>query len=308
MKKIILLFLIFNATFSFSQTSVYHEFPDSNAVWNFDCVQWMCMPIGAGGQANVHFQYSVIINGDTTINGLTYDKLFTPFIHEILNVNCQMWMGPGYKGAVREDVSLKKVFYVPQSDTAEQLLYDFNMQVGDTVQGYLRSYLQPGFDTVISIDSVLVGNTFRKRWYVNNSYFISIIEGIGSTYGLIEPSPGTSTDFPTYDLTCYRLFDATLYPDTLTNCDLITSLPSVEEGRNTIHVYPNPSRGRLNIESDDAGMEEIRLLDLSGRTIQIWSAAGEQSFTIRDLPDGMFILEIARRDDQTTRLPVTINH
>src|SRR5688572_26179253 len=134
MKRILLLLLIFYSTSSSAQTSVYHEFPDSNAVWNFHCVQWMCMPVGPG-PANVQFDYSITMIGDTTINGLIYHKLFTPFIQIINNTNCQMWMGTGYKGALREDTALRKVYYVPQSDTAEQLLYDFNLQVGDTVQG-----------------------------------------------------------------------------------------------------------------------------------------------------------------------------
>jgi hypothetical protein len=266
------------------------------------------MPIGAGGQANVHFQYSVIINGDTTINGLTYHKLFTPFIQEILNVNCLMWMTTGYKGAIREDTLLRMIFFVPQSDTTEQLLYDFNMQVGDTVQGYLRGYLQPGFDTVIAIDSVLIGQDYRKRWYINNSYSIYIIEGIGSTYGLFEQSPGTSTDFPIYNMDCYRLFDVTLYPGTLTSCDLITSLPFIAPVNNDILVYPNPSEGILTIKSPNSGMHQIYLTDLSGRLINTFHAEGAHEFLLSSLPEGMFILRILFPDNQELRWLIRIQH
>ncbi|MBK6397641.1 MAG: hypothetical protein IPF75_05100 [Bacteroidetes bacterium] len=53
------------------------------------------------------------------------------------------------------------------------MLYDFNLEVGDTVHGYLGSWLfSNNLDTVTAIDSILVGNSYRKRWSICPNYDI----------------------------------------------------------------------------------------------------------------------------------------
>jgi len=100
--------------------------------------------------------YSYTFSGDTLINNLTYHKLTTPFAKPYVG-------GSGYRGAIRQDIVAKKVFFIPLREISEKVLYDFTLQVGDTVK--VKPYYSPR-DTVQSIDSVLVGNTFRKRWQI----------------------------------------------------------------------------------------------------------------------------------------------
>ncbi len=241
MKTLISLFALLMTSYSFGQTSIYHPFPDSNSSWNYYCYQYMC----TFGDANE--EYSFILDGDTTINSQTYHKLSIPFVSFYTSGSCTQVHFPGYKGAIRQDVPNKKVYYVTPSSSTEELLYDFNMGIGDTVQGYLASY--PGmYDTVISIDSVLVGNDYRKRWYINNWYEIYLIEGIGSTYGLLEFSPGSLTDAYGYNLDCFMQDQLPLYPDTNTNCQLITSINDIGMLPDQMKVYPNPSKGSFSIE------------------------------------------------------------
>jgi hypothetical protein len=46
------------------------------------------------------------------------------------------WTKPGYYAAsIRQDTAARKVYIVPRNQTSEQLLYDFNMQVGDIFMG-----------------------------------------------------------------------------------------------------------------------------------------------------------------------------
>jgi len=158
----------------------------------------MCFPIGG----TIDSYYSVTISGDTLISSQIYHKLSTPFVQSIITGTCTPYVNSGYDGAIRQDTANRTVFYVPPSDSLEQLLYDFNMQMGDTVKGFLESFASPA-DTVHSIDSVLVGTNYRKRWNINPWYNIYLIEGIGSTYGLIVPSPGFIVDFADYTLTCF---------------------------------------------------------------------------------------------------------
>lgn len=270
-----LFLLIFKA--GQSQTTVYHPFPDSAAVWN--------MHYGSSGlcQGMSKDYYSMVISGDTVIGSQTYHKLNIHGVQVIstsLTSQCPNTV-PVYKGAIREDVNNKKVFIVPPSANSEQLLYDFNMQVGDTLKGYLASGIPPSMpDTVISIDSVLVGNNSRKRWKINPYYQIYFIEGIGSTYGLVERSPGRMMDLGTHNIACFKQNDITLYLNTsITTCNLITSVNSVEKNSTSIKAFPNPFSTHTTLQTDklfkDAtltvynsfGQQVRQLTNISGQTV-----------------------------------------
>lgn len=259
------------------QTNIYHTFPDSNTVWNF---HFRFVPVGGNGSES---DYSISFSGDTIISRQTYHKLKS---------------ASNYEGAIREDVGEKKVYFIHPTDSTEKLLYDFNMQVGDTVQGYIQTLGLDANDVVISIDSVLIGSTYRKRWHINNCYNIYFIEGIGSTYGLIEQSPGCATDLFDYSLICFKQDGQTLYPDTSTTCNLITGIDETPNqiGVSTIGLYPNPAQDQLNISiGQGKSIQSIRLYDLMGReqTIEIEQRdRNNYSLHIRTIPKGIYIINI----------------
>ena len=211
--------------------------------------------------------YSIKSSGDTVIQGETYIKLITPFVNDNSFGNCGN-VGVGYKGAYREDVSNQKVYYVPPFTSTEQLLYDFTMQPGDTVQGYLTD--ASGFDpnVVESIDSVVVGGAYRKQWIVNTGYNVRFIEGIGSTYGLIQPLPGEGvTDLPDYSLTCFAESGMALYPD-MVNCQVISHVTKALEALN-LNIYPNPTTSTINIQLPKKNHKatRTRIYDMTGRLV-----------------------------------------
>ena len=76
MRKLLLVILLFYANSGKSQTWIYHPMPDSNAVWNFEATV-PCPQI-----VNLIQNFSITISGDTTINSITYHKLFTPYVME----------------------------------------------------------------------------------------------------------------------------------------------------------------------------------------------------------------------------------
>ena len=109
MKKI-LPFLLLLSLGARSQTSVYHPFPDSSALWNFDR-DFFC-------QFFLQYEhYSIQITGDTTISNQTYHRLNTPSITTD-NPNCIGWGNIGYRGAIRQDTAMKKVYYVQPTDVS----------------------------------------------------------------------------------------------------------------------------------------------------------------------------------------------
>ncbi len=270
-----------------AQTNLYHPFPESAASWNFH-YNLYCN----GGNSDE--LYSILISGDTIIQSQTYHKLDIPYIKSNNSGICDHKMN-GYQGAFRQDKVNRKVYFIRPSETTEQLLYDFTLQVGDTVKGVLASFT--GYsDTVKSIDSVQVGDTYRKRWIINSCYNINLIEGIGSTYGLINPSPGCATDLMDYSLTCFQQNSESLYPDFKTNCDLISSSGPVNMISDQVIVYPNPSDGLITIELNEEGSYSIQLVDILGNILLVKEINKQQKTEICDTPSGMYFLRIIDKD------------
>ncbi|MBC7864853.1 MAG: T9SS type A sorting domain-containing protein [Bacteroidia bacterium] len=294
MKKNYFYFLLLLNLFVKAQTSVYHPMPDSNAVWNIHYVQY-CFVNGMGDE-----YYSITISGDTLINGQVYHKFFTPYVQSFSTGTCG-FNSLGYNGAYRDDTLQKKIFYIPPSDTTEQLLYDFTMQVGDTLKGFLKSgSFSWATDTVQSVDSVLIGGSYRKRININNWYNVSLIEGVGSIYGLIIPSPGYITDMPSFDLTCFTQNGQALYPNTSINCQLITSENSIDKDLPEVKIFPNPSNGSFAIDFGKTCFKEIWLTDICGRLICFQKTTNQTLIYINDLPNGTYILRL----DGENNIPV----
>jgi hypothetical protein len=262
MKNLLFIILAILTLNSKGQTSVYHPMPDSSAVWNFqrdvNCtsVFWFTNT------------YSITISGDTIINSQTYHKLIKPFFTHFSNsTSCTGGEGIGYQGAFREEIINKKVFFVPPYDSLETLLYDFNLQVGDTVKGYIEE-IAVQKDTVVAIDSILIGSDYRKRWKINQDFNIFFIEGIGSTFGLIEQSlAGLIGNFGSVGLICFQQNGQSLYPNTSSNCELITSSNSVDIITNRINIFPNPSAGSVTVDFGKLNIKQVQLTDIFGNVL-----------------------------------------
>jgi hypothetical protein len=282
MKKILLILLTICTLTAKSQTAVYHSFPDSSAIWNFHYSLVLCSPFGS-----IDSYYSITISSDTLINSQVYHKLYTPFVQSVVSGLCPP-LNLDYEGAIRQDTANRKVFYVAPSASTEQLLYDFNMQVGDTVKGFLESFASPT-DTVHSIDSVLVGTNYRKRWNINPWYNIYLIEGIGSTYGLVVPSPGFIVDFADYTLTCFTQNGQTLYPDTITNCVLITDAENIYPEYYLTTISPNPFTDKINITTERNEPVEITLFDITSRKLLQQTLTNAVTLNTSHLAKGIYL-------------------
>jgi hypothetical protein len=291
MKKLLLLISILLTFHANAQTSVYHPFPDSNAIWNFH-LDAFCTP------GTVFENYSVTISGDTSINSLIYHKLTTPFV-QYFQSNLCFTEDAGYKGAIRQDILNKKVFIVPPFQNTEQLLYDFNLQVGDTLNGYIRSVSSP-HDIVLSIDSVLVGSDYRKRWNFSSFFSIKLIEGIGSTWGLIQRSPGQMLDPPAYSIICYSQNQIALYPSTSTGCQLITDIETTPGNILSTNIFPNPfhSSALLNVNPAFEN-SELKIYSVLGERIKQQSITNKSTIINREaLSNGIYFFQATNVNGQ----------
>ena len=257
--------VLFLAPQTKAQFNVYHPFPDSNAVWGMSAgcnIDWGCF----SSQYIQNF-----LDGDTVIDGLNYR-----IVHEATSAvsgSCcgvESDLGAGY---LRDDTIAHKVYWrIPGMDS-DSLLYDFTLEVGDTLRGLYGNtgLCAEGVVTVHSIDSIMVGPSFHRKinFYWDACFGPSIIEGIGSTTGLtfctfMNKSFGTV-------LTCFMVDGELLYtapcgaPD-LTACgELPLGIAANGQSRKPdIAASPNPSTGIFTISQE---AEQVSVYTAQGRLL-----------------------------------------
>ncbi|MBC7411017.1 MAG: hypothetical protein H7331_00995 [Bacteroidia bacterium] len=185
MKKLLLLTAcVAVITSTKAQTNVYHSFVDTNATWN---VTWSsantCFPANFTSIIN----YSYTANGTVMYGGKTYIQILRNQISSN-NSNCNYTFPYATTILIRNDVANKKVYIQDPSTLQDTVLYDFNLLVGDTVPHWFTNQRSANATPFIiqSIDSVLIGSTYRKKFNLNNTSQVFFIEGIGSSNGLFE--------------------------------------------------------------------------------------------------------------------------
>jgi len=276
MKKLVWVLFFAASVDAQGQTSVYHPFPDSAIFWreNFitghgqSCCCW-------GGPCVVIRDYQYFLNGDTLIGTgtYTYKKIFktgAQLSHISGPPTCPPWCTDynwvyyvnEYAGGMRQDTALRKVYYVYPSFSSEELLYDFDLSAGDTLP---FSWTNQWFNNYVSsVDSILIGSTYRKRFNILPAG-ASLIEGIGSTFGLLYPLVPNFEDINT--LVCVIIDSLTVYPDTTSLCPLPTGITELMEEQIFFIISPNPATNELIVESSKYKVQSVEIYDVFGKKV-----------------------------------------
>ncbi len=252
---------------------------------------------------NVHhyftYTYTYKFMGDTLIDTLEYKKLYYNYAPDF-SYDTAIY----YAGCMRENLHEGKVYYKPPTGR-EFLLYDFGLEVGDTIiyEDSLIEYL-PGNKSFYantsfiadSIDSMKIHDEYRKVVYINgnNKYRSSQfwIEGIGSSKGIIEilyeeiPHDGSF-------LLCYHNNGRLYYKGEVFNsCYIGRTVNTFNDKKNEIKLYPNPARDNIMI-SVPGFSYSIYLFDTRGNLILVKKKLeGEYSLDISTIKKGIYILSI----------------
>jgi hypothetical protein len=173
----------------------YYPFETSNVVWN-ELKEYGYLKKTGDDCPLSKFIETYFISGDTTINDLKFYKIFIKVSDD-----------SSYIGCFREEnrkVYYQGVDYFGFDTDSVILLYDFNKQKNDTV--YTGTWQRA---IINGIDSILVGNSYRKRFQMNDGQ--SWIEGIGSNFGFLYPMTNIPTIYWRSELICYKHNDSLLY-------------------------------------------------------------------------------------------------
>lgn len=299
----------------------YHPLLDETAIWNFERTV-ECEPY----TPYYGFRYSLKLNGDTSIDNTSYQKLYRPaweffkpswFSGTLEDCGSYFIPDTGYIGALREDTAERTVYFLAANQVEEVLLYDFSLEVGDTLNFYFPDYVfQEGGNNIISVvDSVLINGDYHRRWIIEEadgtegSGEIVIIEGIGGLHGLIEPDPFFLMHAPISELICYTNNSGDHYPLNSEECVLITDIVDIESNQK-IEVFPNPTSHNFSLIFPDSWMQLstiIQVSDLTGRVVWEVSSLAENRIEIgtSGWKKGLYLLNIRNgRFGQSAKLIV----
>jgi len=216
------------------------------------------------------------------------DSLYNSLVYK------KFYFGTNFEGLMREDTVAKKVYFIQYCNTTEELLYDFSLQVGNTI-----SYTFPNsWGSVVSgtftVDSIKLVHDYQTYWrrhfYLRNhgagNDILEMIEGVGNVnhplflyytfgMGMLWGSPDCPGSYYDEILSCKWDNGAKTYIDSCAlamaynnscvgvadTCHYQTTCSGIEEfsGIKNILAYPNPVSDLLTLEIETEKQLELSL-------------------------------------------------
>lgn len=282
---------------SFAQTNSYFQ---NNPVWGLksDCQ--------AGYPCVNHKTYNYYTNGDTIINSVSYKKIYEKgqgyyAWYSSPPSNCPSTGYYTYSNSSSSYFirSINKEMYIRRpSDTNEQLLYDFDLSVGDSLPLSFNNF-SPNV-VVSAIDSVYTPYGYRKRFSLSGDTWSQyLIEGVGTDKGLVEP-----IQVPLecgYNLICYSLNDSTFYPNLGANCELANV---IKEYANEINfsISPNPFNTATTIKLDQVyETTELIIYNLYGQKVKSINIGLTTEFLLEkeNLTSGIYFISLKQKNNRS---------
>jgi len=272
-----LLALLLLTTFVNSQ-----EIVDSTKMWS--CMEEHCQPWGSTYSTD-YFRF----DKDTIINDTVYKKVW---ISE--DENYEQW---SFYGAMIREVDNR--IYFRQLFGEEGLIYDFNMEIGDSVLIDNPRAVGEIFITLEEIDSVETEVGFSERWKLTSSEYPDAeywIKGIGSETGVLNSSSGIFGGLcGLYTLLCEKENDELVYlnPD-YNACFLYTTgHEELDDSGVDFRFQYNRNEKVLSLTMTENTNNTILLTDISGRIIRNYqSNSSIENISLLSAPPGVYIVSV----------------
>ena len=277
---------------SFSQT--YHPLIRSNTTWDVMHYNYATNSI-CGYVWGGRFFFD---GYDTIINSFQYKIIRS---YPVVSASQNPFCGPfsvdtsigGIAGFMREDTITQRIYVYDQFNNADDLLYDFSLNAGDTLQS--NYYAGVGLKLVVdSVSTVtLLTGEIRKIFYLqdNNEYYI---EGIGGWQGLNNPLI-TGLGFG-WELRCVMENSITIWNG---GCFPIVGIDETLNG-NRVNIYPNPLLNNFNLSFPSHKEEGIlKIYDVLGNiTLEetISALTENKNVDISKLNNGVYFCKISWSD------------
>ncbi len=302
MKNIYLLTVLLCTKIIFAQT--YIPFPNDSATW---VVNKYCNSPCNFFTDNQPQQ--IVQHGDSIKSGILYHKLYSVFSGT--NSPTFFCFYREFSKKIYCKYPLGTIF---GNDTSEFVLYDFNLNVGDTftiksptvgltltppipkmrlnsITTTTVSYVS-GLRTAYSFSSVSTGGSYGLN------LFITWYEGIGANQGFLYNLAYrgwpilTPSSYPyTYNLNCFYRSNSFIYNPTC----IITNLNKNTTKDVEVLIYPNPTNGNftLKLDSETETKKQIELTNLLGEIIfKKEIHINETQININNFDNGVYFLKV----------------
>ncbi len=233
-----------------------------------------------------------IIEGDSIHNSINYKKIWMTNDSTLTNLM--------YQGLVREENNV--VYYVPPNGT-EGILYDFNLEVGDTT--YVKNMFSGDQEQqliVYDIDTVEYFGVERKRWLIDNQWLEYWVEGIGSLNGPLHTMYYYWIACPEWSLLCFHENNTLLYIKPGEN-ECFQTLVGIEDKlmSENFKIIPNPvSQGQpIEIQTSHA-IKSVSIFNISGVLIKHVFPVSNQKiiFETTQMKPGLYLIKIETNSGQ----------
>ncbi len=311
--KILLLSTVFVLLFcNSSNAQLIADFPDSNYYYNETRYQR-----GSDMTDYNVIDYSIYYKKDSILNNTKYHILSIRFTIDYFNPVVPNTNGDFEFALLRNDKVNKKVYikglnrnlsFNLSLDTTEQILYDFELVVGEIFSANGISSFQSDSLEVISIDTIMDAQNIKRAVYtifpkgnspiLRNGY---IIQGIGGLMGLLGFPFEVMNNVYQEQFNCLNVNGISYMvnfagPGSSINlssnsCNLHV-FSSVELNRTLgIQLFPNPSSEFINIDLSNPGLI-FSILNMYGQSQIINSSYIENRWQldIQDLDNGIYFL------------------
>lgn len=238
--------------------------------------------------------YAIVLKGDTVVNGIAYKKVYKHKLKSTATIPSELLPPYSYNetsliGGIRDDATQQKVYAIAFTDESwhfpdcdkfqEQLLYDFSLIAGNTLNGCLHSVAN--YPPIV-VDSLTTGFYWGKDRNILTTEMGAVLEGFGTASGPFTslydiPAPGNPFQPVDYcigdDLECgFNFVDNTR--------DLVKE--------NQCFVFPNPSSASQQIKIECPSNMDFPI------QVIVFNPLGQiaKGFSIGQIHDTFFAIEL----------------
>ena len=285
MKTKVLVVIIFAISIKVSIAQPYESiFGEYNTSWNVTNSELFGV-----------FTDSLVVDGDTLINGFIYKKIKFYNIYAPNYPPEQM----DYTSFIREDTLTGQVWYLKDcyDDSTEILIMDLNLQLNDSFYmfgGYNFGYYQ--------VDSIYY--LYNKKHIQFNCLIYVVqppekflfIEGVGTNRG-ITYLDACIFDGSSYLLCSYKNYDIyyqNQHPYYQGHCNTFFTDYKITREDGLPFIYPNPVNDILIIDIQDGDYKDknIKIVDVMGNIIYQIYIQNTAKIDISHLPDGIYFVSV----------------
>jgi hypothetical protein len=300
--RVLTIFIL--TTIFYQSTFAQNEYFANNPKWGIDHPCQLAPFAPVWGKKTTYYT-----NGDTLLNGELFVKIFEEGI-QYYNLGTSGYSEEAYVNplalAYLRSEGMKMFQWVEISATKE-LLYDFDVAVGELFQVHQQIFSNPL--EVLAIDTIELGGMPRKVITValgnGEPCSFDYIEGVGHYRGIWQGNT-MQLDCQTY-LTCYTVNNSSYFVNENVfpwldfsdqPCEFTVGVEGAETN-NEISLYPNPSNSEITISYNGHKIISAEIFDACGQIIQTQSGNGNTiTLNVKALANGHYAVKMQLENNQ----------